>query len=167
MYKMIMVLLLISSLIYPKLPEYAINMAKGFRIPLWLARNWSYKESSHNKNTISHKKAYGRYQIRYVWFVDYMRYQNRNPKNVKDYKKFLLNDYNNIYITYWSYAFWRRLGFDARNIMQVWLNGLEGVFRDDKWCYYYQYKIFGDRKEKKLNWKAYNYLIRHKRINGK
>ena len=137
------------------LPGYAKEYIKGFNLNYKLMQSWSFAESSHNPEAESHKNAYGRYQITIVWLDDYMRYTKQPFKNIKNIKTFLKNDKNNCYIAYWSFSFWRRYGFTAREIFQIWLFGLRNVYENKKWNYNYEKKIFGNTKPKKLSMYSY------------
>jgi hypothetical protein len=128
---------------YSHLPDYLIEYCRGFNIPLHIADAWSFAESSHRTDAVSHAAAYGRYQIRRVWLDNYLWIKGFKPDAVQDTARFLTNDKNNCYIWAFSVAFWRRKGYDLPTIAQIWLYGQSGVY-DGRWSTSYHYKIFGE-----------------------
>lgn len=122
-----------------EMPQYLIMACNLYNIPWRLAYNWSFAESSHNPKKVSHKEAYGRYQIKKVWLDDVCRL--RKIKFPKNWQAYLLDDKNNCIIWAWSVNFWRRRGHSDKDIAQIWLFGLTG-FREGGYSARYEDVIF-------------------------
>jgi hypothetical protein len=137
-----MILLLLTVSLYSKLPSYAVKLAKGFNVPLDIATKWSLAESSHNVQRISHKNAYGRYQITKILLAHYFDLTGKNIESIRDVKKYLLDDFINCFIAYYMYHFWKKQGYNSRQIMQIWIHGETG-YLSGRYAYKYEKRIFG------------------------
>jgi len=148
------IFIIFMQLSFAQLPSYISNIARQYKIDIKIVEGWSYAESSHYK--YGHTgDALGRFGIRPCWFYDYLHYIGCDSNSIRDYKKLLTDDRNNTEIACWSFAFWRRRGFTDREIMQIWLFGLHGVYEFGHWSDLYERRIFGDVQKVKLNYKAY------------
>lgn len=139
--RLFILLIFLITTLCARLPSYAVKMAKNFNVPVLIATTWSHAESTHNLLTNSHKNAYGRYQITLVCFKHYCDITGRNIDNIKNIPVYLYDDFNNCFIAYFMYAFWRRLGYSPRQIMQIWLFGERG-YLTGRYSYSFERKIF-------------------------
>jgi hypothetical protein len=123
-----------------ELPDYLIEYCHKFDISPSLAYRWGLAESSHIADAISRKQGYGRFQITEVWFNEYARISRRTIKS--DFKTFVLDDQRNCYIWAWSIAFWKRQGYNEREIAQIWLWGETGYTCNGRYSERYEKAIF-------------------------
>jgi hypothetical protein len=142
-WRTIIIFKVVSLIAFARLPRYAVKLAENFNVPVWIATTWSFAESTHNTQKISSKKAYGRYQIRYILFKHYCQLTGRNIDNIKDHKRYLLDDRNNCFIAYYFYDFWvHRKGYTPKQFMQIWLMGIRN-YHSGRYSKSFERKIFG------------------------
>ena len=123
------------------LPVYLIKYCNRYDIPLWYAYGVGQTESSHNSKAISHKNAYGRFQIKEVWLDNFLQIKKINKSKIDDVKTFLLNDKYNSYVWAYSVKVWRSIGYSYKEISQIWLFGESG-FLDGRYSKRYERNIF-------------------------
>jgi len=125
-----------------KLPDYLIRECKRRNIDAEMAYWWGMAESSHRDYVISHKDAYGRFQITEGWLREYERITGRwrKPRPAND----LLDDRFNCYLWAWTIAFWRRQGYEDATIAQIYLFGHFGHTVYGRKSEKYHKRIFND-----------------------
>lgn len=142
---------------FQRMPFYIRRLTDKYGLDRAVVYRWSWAESRHKPNAISKSHAYGRFQVTHEALDDYCRYNNR--KFPKDWKKWLLNDWENATIALWYFNLYKQIGFSDREFVQCWLWGAKNVYEKGRWSEKYEKEIFYTNTFPILNRRAYEDFI--------
>ena len=120
-------------------PNYEVEFSEKFGIPMWYMRKFKMAESSGISTQVSHKNAYGWYQITEATLQHYCYLSGNDRSRIRDAKSFLINEYNNTYIFCYMASYWLSEGYQLKDVAQIWLWGI-GNFKKGRYS-----KTFNDK----------------------